>query len=395
MKTTKFFNFFAFLLVFTLIFALPATTFAQTETPQDPSLQPLLLFTQYPSRIIGFGETASVPLKLRSSTAETVDLSVKGLPEGWTASFRGGTQIVDAVYTDGKSDASVDLKLEPPADVKAGKYEFTVVAAGKKEKSELPLRFTIQEKLPARLSLMVDGLPTKQGTPSTTFNFTAKLKNEGGEDLLVALSAMQLENMQITIQSGGQTVSELQLAANEEKSLTIKADPLVNLQAGKYNFSVTASAGDVVAELPLGLEVVGEGSLSITTADGRLSGTAYAGRDNALKLTLSNNGTAALRGIELSSTEPTGWKVTFDQPQIAEIPAGQSVAVTAQITPAEKAVAGDYMISITARPLDYKQKTSDFRITVKTSTLWGVAGIGLIALAVAVVGIAVFRFGRR
>jgi uncharacterized membrane protein len=395
MKTIKPFSIFALLLVFTLLFAVPTPGFARSDQPDNPMPDSLLLYTQYPSRMIGFGETVTVPLKLRSGNAEPVDLSVKGLPNGWTASFRGGSQIVDAVYVDGVSETSVDLRLEPPADVKAGKYELTVVAAGKLGKSELPLRFTIQEKLPPRLSLTVDDLPTKRGTPSTTFNFTAKLKNEGGEDLLVNLSATQLENMQISIQSGGQDVTELQLAANETKSLTIKADPLVNLQAGKYTFTVQASAGEVKAELPLGVEVIGEGNLSITTSDGRVSGSAFAGKESPLKLLLTNNGTAPLRGIELSSSEPSGWTVSFDQPQIAEIPAGENVEVTANIKPPEKAVAGDYMLTINARPLDNKQKSSEFRITVKTSTLWGVAGIGLIALAVGVVGIVVVRFGRR
>jgi uncharacterized membrane protein len=395
MKTIKPFSIFALLLVFTLLFATPSPGLARSDQPDNPMPDSLLLYTQYPSRMIGFGETATVPLKLRSGTAEPVDLSVKGLPNGWTASFRGGSQIVDAVYVDGVSEASVDLRLEPPADVKAGKYELTVVASGKLGKSELPLHFTIQEKLPPRLSLTVDDLPTKRGTPSAAFSFTAKLKNEGGEDLLVNLSATQLENMQISIQSGGQNVTELQLAANETKSLTIKADPLVNLQAGKYTFTVQASAGEVKAELPLSVEVIGEGNLSITTSDGRVSGSAFAGKESPLKLLLTNNGTAPLRGIELSSSEPSGWTVSFDQPQIAEIPAGENVEVTANIKPPEKAVAGDYMLTINARPLDNKQKSSEFRITVKTSTLWGVAGIGLIALAVGVVGIVVVRFGRR
>ena len=59
------------------------------------------------------------------------------------------------------------------------------------------------------------------------------------------------------------------------------------------------------------------------------------------------------------------------------------------------AVAGDYMLTITARPQDGSSKSVDFRITVLTSTLWGVAGIGLIAVAVGVVALAVGRFGRR
>lgn len=388
MKHNRIISLFGLLLAAALLLAAPQPALAQEA-------QPLSIFTAYPSRIIGFGEVVTFPLKVQSSAAQTVQLAVKGLPEGWIASFRGGGQIVDAVYVDGANEASVDLRLEQPDTVKAGKYELTVVANGSHEKAEMPLSLTIQEKLPPRLSLTVDGLPTKRGTPSTAINFTASLKNEGGEDLLVALSATQPENVQVKIQSAGQDVTEIELAANETKTLTIKAEPLIKLDAGKYPFNVQAVAGDIKSELALVVEVVGEGNLSVTTPDGRLSGQVYAGQDNPLKIKLTNNGTAPLLGIALTSSEPSGWSVTFDQPQIAEIAAGDSVEVTAQVKPPSNAVAGDYVVTINARPVDGKQQSADFRITVRTSTLWGVAGIALIALAVGVVGLAVVRFGRR
>jgi uncharacterized membrane protein len=65
------------------------------------------------------------------------------------------------------------------------------------------------------------------------------------------------------------------------------------------------------------------------------------------------------------------------------------------IKPADKAIAGDYMVTITAKPEKESSKSVDFRITVRTSTLWGVVGVALIAVAVGVVAIAVLRFGRR
>ena len=80
---------------------------------------------------------------------------------------------------------------------------------------------------------------------------------------------------------------------------------------------------------------------------------------------------------------------------IDEIPAGNQVQVTANLTPADKAVAGDYIVTVNAHPVNGTAKSADFRITVSTSTLWGVAGIALIAIAVGVVGMAVTRFGRR
>lgn len=388
MKHPKIFSLFGLLLAAALLLAAPQPALAQES-------QPFSIFTSYPSRIIGFGEVVTIPLKLHASTAQTVQLAVQGLPDGWNATFRGSGQIVDAVYVDGVNEASVDLRLEQPDNVKAGKYEMTVTANGSHDKAEMPLSLTIQEKLPPRLSLTVDGLPTKRGTPLAVVSFNASLKNEGGEDLLVTLSATQPENVQVKIQSGGQDVNEIELAANETKNLTIQSSPLIKLDAGNYPFTVQALAGDVKAELALTVEVVGEGNLSITTPDGRLSGQASAGQENPLKIKLSNTGTAPLLGVALTSSEPTGWSVTFDQPQIAEIAAGDSIEVTARVKPSDKAVAGDYVVSINARPVDGKMQTADFRITVRTSTLWGVAGIALIALAVAVVGLAVVRFGRR
>ena len=398
MNRTKKLSLFGLLLISALLFAAPISAMAQEGQPgttPTPSPQPLTIYTQYPSRMIGFGEVVTVPIKLKAGVAQTVSLAASNLPEGWNASFRGGSQIVDAVYVDGINESGVDLRLEPPADAKPGQYEMTVTASGDGEQADLPLRFTLEEKLPPSLSLTVDGLPTKRGKPSTTFTYTANLKNEGGEDLLVMLSSTQPQNLQVTIESAGQEVTEIELPANESKSLTIKADPLVSLEAGQYPFTVQATAGDVKADQELVVEVVGEGDLNVAGPDGRLSGQAYAGQETPIKVVLSNNGTAPLRGIELTSSEPNGWSVTFDQPQIAEVPAGQSVEVTARIKPPDKAVAGDYMVTINARPLDSQVKSGDFRITVRTSTLWGVAGLGLIALAVGVVGVAVVRFGRR
>jgi uncharacterized membrane protein len=97
----------------------------------------------------------------------------------------------------------------------------------------------------------------------------------------------------------------------------------------------------------------------------------------------------------LSASQPAGWKVEFDPKQIAEVPAGKQVEVTANIQPADQAIAGDYVVTVRAKPEDGPAKPADFRITVLTSTLWGIVGIGLIAVAVVVVGLAVMRFGRR
>jgi uncharacterized membrane protein len=174
-----------FLLTSTIIFLLfislsvPRAASAQ-DTLSEPTPQPLLIYTSYPDQVIGFGEAINFPLKVRGGTPQLVKLELKDLPQGWEAFFRGGAQVIESVFLNGVTESSVDLRLEPPEDVQAGEYEFQVMANGEAEKSALKIHITIKEKLPPSMSLTVDGLATKQGKPTSTFNFTAVLRNEGG-----------------------------------------------------------------------------------------------------------------------------------------------------------------------------------------------------------------------
>jgi uncharacterized membrane protein len=164
---------------------------------------------------------------------------------------------------------------------------------------------------------------------------------------------------------------------------------------GPYPITVLAQGENAESALTLTAEVTGQPELAITTPDERLSGDAYLGRSTPLKLVLRNTGNAPASGVTLSASSPAGWTVTLDPERVVEVPAGAEVEVTANVQPAEKAVAGDYMITFRAQPNEGAAESADFRVTVRTSTLWGIVGIVLIAVAVAIVGLAVVRFGRR
>jgi uncharacterized membrane protein len=142
-------------------------------------------------------------------------------------------------------------------------------------------------------------------------------------------------------------------------------------------------------------EVVGQPDLSITTPDDRLSGTAFLNRTNPIKLVLRNLGNSPAAGVKLTASAPAGWTVTFNPDTVVEVPANNEIDVTADVKPADNAISGDYIVTFRAQPNDSVGKNADFRITVQTSTLWGIVGIGLIAVAIIIVGLAVTRFGRR
>ncbi len=357
----------------------------------------LVLFTDYPARSVERGATVTFNLTLRLAeglSPQTVYLDVQGLPEGWKATFRGGGDVVRAVRVQPDKDASVSLRVELPENVQGGEYRWTVVARGETVAAELPLELSIAEKLPPRLSLTVD-LPTLRGTATTTFRYDLNLKNEGDMETTVNLVAEAPQGFVVTFKYIGQEVSSLPLNAGESKRLSVEARAYSQVPAGSYPIVVRAQGSDSSAEVSLIAEVTGQPDLNIRTPDERLSTQVYTGRETPVKILVQNTGSAPAYNVELSASAPSGWNVRFEPQQIEEIPAGQQVEVAMHIKPADKAVAGDYMVTVRARPRDGGYESTDFRITVLTSTLWGVVGILLIAVAVGVVAWAVMRFGRR
>jgi uncharacterized membrane protein len=357
----------------------------------------LVIFTRYPSRIIEPGKTPYFDLTIKNNgtVPRTIRLEVKGLPEGWTATFRGGGDIVQAVFVQPGEEASVSLRLEPPAGLSSGSFSFQVVAESSGVTASFPLEVVFKEKLPPKLSMEVE-LPTLKGTSTSTFRYDVTVKNEGDEDITVNLSAEAPKGFTVSFKSIGKDVSSIPIKAKSSERLTVEVEPFAELPAGSYSINLRAEGHEAVATATVVAEITGQPRLSITTPDGRLSGQAYAGRESPIKIIIRNTGSAPAYGVRLSASEPSGWSVKFEpKEEIAEIPAGNQVEVTAKVRPGEKAVAGDYMLTITAVPKEGSSASADFRITVLTSTLWGVVGIGIIAVAVLVVAIAVMRFGRR
>jgi uncharacterized membrane protein len=135
--------------------------------------------------------------------------------------------------------------------------------------------------------------------------------------------------------------------------------------------------------------------LALAGEGGRLSGEAYAGQDSQLTLIAKNDGSEAARDVEFSATAPEGWKTSFDPKELPELDAGKSQTIKVSLTPATRAIAGDYQTTIRASSAGGQSESANFRITVLTSTVWGAVGIGVIAAALLVVVFAVARFGRR
>jgi uncharacterized repeat protein (TIGR01451 family) len=199
----------------------------------------------------------------------------------------------------------------------------------------------------------------------------------------------------VSFTSGGQDVTSLPVAADGSQSISVKVEAPEGVELGAFPIYVRAEGADLSAETTLTAEVVGQPQIALSTPDGRLSGQASLGGSTPFTLLVRNTGSAPARNITMSATPPTGWQVDFQPATVAELNPGADLQVTATLRPADQSVAGDYVVSFSARPEEGRSASTDYRVTVVTSTLWGIVGIALIAVAVGVVGLAVSRFGRR
>lgn len=383
------------IVLFSLFLALSLVSPAAAQE-QGPPVEPaeLSLYTDFPSRDIGADDVVSIDLALEGNRSEVVQLAARDVPEDWHVSFRGRGSTVHSAYIRPGQNLSLTLRIETPADAAAETHSLVVVAEGEEATAELPLDLTVVKERPQQMSLDVR-LRTVSGAPASTFRYEATLENESNQELSVNLSSESPPGFSTIFMLGGEEVTGLTLGPNQSRQLSVAVNPASGVASGTYPITITAQGGDDQVSLELEAEVTGQPKLSLTTPNGRLSMEAQIGTETPLNLVVENTGSVAARGIQLSSDAPSGWEISFDRNAIDAIPAGQEVQVTANITPAEKAVAGDYQVTLRASGEAGQQASQNFRITVVTSTLWGVAGIGLIAIAVGVVALAVFRYGRR
>ena len=95
-----------------------------------------------------------------------------------------------------------------------------------------------------------------------------------------------------------------------------------------------------------------------------------------------------------TSLAPLGGIVSMRSGSNATFQPNGASEVDVSITPSERAIAGDYMVTVRASGKDVSEQ-AQFRVGVQTSTVWGAVGLGVIVAAVLVLGLGIMRYGRR
>ena len=201
----------------------------------------------------------------------------------------------------------------------------------------------------------------------------------------------------------GQEIAAIRLDGSrgyaETVKLTVRPYAWKVPAAGDYPIIFEAASGDLQAAIELKAIVTANYDLKMTTPDGRLNTEATAGKESSFTVVVANTGSADLEKVEISclaKDKPGGWTVTCKPESIDTLKVQDTKEIQVIVKPAEKTIAGDYIITIQAEP-ESKNAFANLQIrtTVLTPTIWGWVGVGIVILVVVALAIIFIRFGRR
>ncbi len=278
---------------------------AQAAEEHEPNIKGLYLMTDYPAVTIRPGTTSNIPLRLQNYglAPDRYQLSVTGVPSGWTATILGGGQPVAAAMPAPDKDVSLQLRLDVPANSKLDGQTLTVKAEGQGNQASLPIQVALAKELPAKLSVKAQ-LPSLRGSPKSNFEYTLSIKNDSGRDVTASFEAQAPENFETSFTEayGTQELSSIPIPAGQSKDIKLKVRPPSTIDAGHFPVSVTVKAEDATAKTELALDVVGQPQLQVAGRDGLLSARAVAAKQTSIPVVVTNTGSAPAENVKLSAS---------------------------------------------------------------------------------------------
>jgi len=354
------------------------------------------LWTPYPTIETQPGSTVKLDVQVASPTVDAVDLDIDGLPDGWTATMRGGGFVIHAITATPDTPAKASLEIAVPADAPPGSYPLTInghdAGAGT---AAIQVTIDVATQVDNGIELTAD-FPSLTGDPASDFTYNLTIANNTPEEQTFTFAPTAPQGWTATAsptaEARAQTVT---IDAGATATVKVTATPPETAEQGSYPIDVAVTAANgATGQIELTAEVTGAPKLALATSDQRLD---VSGRSNTVKrvpLIVSNSGTAPLEDVKLAGTAPTGWEISFDPQTLPSVKPKETAQVTAIIKPSSDAVAGDYALTVRSSA-GAQSSNIDLRFGLKGSRTLGVLAIGVIVAAFAALAGVFVRFGRR
>ncbi|WP_231686749.1 NEW3 domain-containing protein [Bacillus sp. JCM 19034] len=354
------------------------------------------LYTPYTGISVTPGESIRYTFEIlnHTSNVQQVTVELEEKTNDWEYTLSSDGWHVQSLSIKPNDIQEFDIEVVVPLEVEKGLYQMKAVAQTENGlTAERELTVNVTEEGTFASEFTSDQL-NLEGHSDSTFSYNTTITNRTADEQHYALLAQPPNGWHVDFTVDGQTVTAVTVESNSSQNVTVNVTPATTVSEESYEIPIVARNENTSAELTLEAVITGSYDIELTTPSGRLSDSLTAGRSKTIELIVENTGSATLTDISLSASQPHNWDITFDKETITVLEAGESELVKATITASRQAIAGDYVVDITANAPEVNANTS-FRMSVKTSLLWGWVSILTIAIVIGGIYFLIRKYGRR
>ncbi|MDJ1421603.1 MAG: NEW3 domain-containing protein [Candidatus Methanoperedens sp.] len=359
----------------------------------------------HPGSPVKFGVTVENKYDSRA----TVKLSVLSKPSEWGIDLLSsdGARITKlSIPAKGKQE--LEVAAQPPINAADGDYEILIGASMESGSQiiSLPLSISINpdmdtQALSAYLE-MSSAIPGLEVRPENVAEFIVSLKNRYDQHIklnLKPLSKPEGWNVEFLSDTDDKVrLTTLDLPARGEQKFNVKVKPALNASDGIYPILVGAVSEEksVSQRLEITVNKGLERSQILSLYPSYSEVTLNPGSSTEIRVTLRNGGNEALSNVQLEIQDVSGISTQIRSfGTIEKLEAGESRSIPVEITARADAGSGIKEIFMRARSGDVQGEEKSIKVNVEKSGSSGVAGIGMVVLAVAALVFIIRKFGRR
>lgn len=239
--------------------------------------------------------------------------------------------------------------------------------------------------------------------PENTADFTVSLKNRFDQQFKLNLKALNKPegwNVEFLSDTDDKVrLTTLELPAKGEQNFKVRVKTSPNASDGIYPLLVGAVSGDdrsVSQKLEVTVNKGLENSQILSLYPSYSEVTLNPGSSTEISVTLRNGGDVALSSVQLEIQEVSGISTQIRSfGTIDKLEAGESRNIPVEITARADAGSGIKEIFMRAKSGDIQGEEKSIKVNVEKSGSSGVAGIGLVVLAIIALVFIIRKFGRR
>jgi uncharacterized membrane protein len=371
----------------------------------------LSLIVPYSRIVLTQGEEVTFDASVENSgkRAEDVRLLVGTVPAGWEVTFlsRFPRFEVKGVRVQPGKTTELDLKVKVPKEAALGEYKLQLTAESEDRQLSRGLELLVQlgakgQQVDTTAVNLTSRYFSLSGPSGSEFAFYVEVQNETGEDRSFDLRAGAPPGWDVWFQPQFdiKRISSVSVKKFGSETVQVVVKSPGRADPKNYEIPMEVRSGPVGAKTNLTASITGTYDLRVGTSSGILNAKATAGQLTVVGLVLGNAGTASINNLSFLSTKPQDWRVEFSPDRIDSLAPNAVREVNVSITPAQKAIAGDYALTLTVS----SPKTTggpevsrelNLRMTVLTPTIWGWVGIGIVVVVVSGLLGLFLRLGRR